>query len=335
MKKITLLTLIGNLLFLASCAPKTQKYVYDEGAVYGTIYHFIYSSPDGKDLKDSIELKMNKFGNSLSTFVPTSTISRVNKNDTTVRVDPYFRKCFLKGEEVSKNTDGAFDMTVAPLVNAWGFGFTKKDSISPQLIDSLLKTVGYQKVKLVGDRIVKENPNTMLDASGISKGEAVDMVCDYLASQGCKSYMVEIGGEVRAHGVNAKGETWRIGINKPNDKGLYDDNDLQDVIHLNDKALATSGNYRNYYVKDGKRYAHTIDPHTGYPVQHSLLSSSVLANDCMTADAYATAFMVLGVEKAKKIVENDPNLEAYFIYAGDNNINMVWYSSGFKNLIIK
>jgi thiamine biosynthesis lipoprotein len=147
--------------------------------------------------------------------------------------------------------------------------------------------------------------------------------------------MVEIGGEVRAHGVNAKGETWRIGINKPNNKGLYDDNDLEDVIHLKDKALATSGNYRNFYVKDGKRYAHTIDPHTGYPVQHSLLSSSVLANNCMTADAYATAFMVMGVEKAKKIVENDPNLEAYFIYAGDNNMNMVWYSKGFKNLIIK
>jgi len=335
MKKITLLALFVGLLFMAGCAPKTQKYVYNEGTVYTTLYHFIYSSPDGKDFKDSIELKMNEFGNSLSTFIPTSTISRINKNDSTVKVDPYFRKCFLKAEEVSKKTNGAFDMTVAPLVNAWGFGFTKKDSISKELIDSLMQTVGYQKVKLVGDKIVKENPNTMLDASAISKGEAVDMVCDFLASHGCKNYMVEIGGEVRAHGVNAKGETWRIGINKPNNKGLYDDNDLEDVIHLKDKALATSGNYRNFYVKNGKRYAHTIDPHTGYPVQHSLLSSSVLANNCMTADAYATAFMVMGVEKAKKIVENDPNLEAYFIYAGDNNMNMVWYSKGFKNLIIK
>lgn len=331
MKKSIFLPVI--VLFLLSCTSK-GKYISNEGFIYGTVYHITYESPGGKDLQEGIEAGMNDLGNSMSTFIPTSTISKVNKNEET-ELDDYFLTIFKKAQEVSEITDGAFDITVAPMVNVWGFGFKNKEQVTPELIDSLKNIVGYKKVRLENGRLVKEHPNTMLDCSAIAKGFACDKVGEYLKKQGCKNFMVEIGGEVVALGKNEKGNYWAIGISNPNEKESFANQQLKAIVQLKNKALATSGNYRNFYVEDGVKYAHTIDPKTGYPVQHSLLSTTVLADDCMTADAFATAFMVSGLEKSIEIAAADPEIEVYFIYSDEEGNYQTYASSGFKELVTK
>lgn len=226
-------------------------------------------------------------------------------------------------------------MTVAPLVNAWGFGFKNKLDPDSIPVDSLLELVGYKKVHLIDGKLLKDDPRIMFDASAIAKGYGVDVVADFLESKGVENYMVEIGGEIRAKGKNNKGKIWRVGIDKPIDDPSSLSREIQDVIELGKGAMATSGNYRQFYIKDGKKYAHTIDPRLGYPVQHSLLSASVIAPDCMTADAYATAFMVLGLEKSIEIVEKDTLMEAYFIYS-DNDGNLKTFTTAkLKEMIQK
>ena len=325
----TLMFILG----LAGCQ-EPAAYVYDEGFVYGTIYHIVYESPGGKEMKPLIEEKFKEFTLSFSTFNDQSVISKINHNEP-VQPDQYFINCFKKSLEVSENSGGAFDITVAPLVNAWGFGFTKKATVTEHLIDSLKQFVGYKKVRLEDGRVIKDNPSVMLDMSAISKGYTCDLIGDFLREKGCKNYMVEIGGELTAKGVNAKGKTWSIGISKPDEDAFFDNEDIQAVVQLPDKGLATSGNYRNFYVENGKKFAHTIDPKTGYPVQHSLLSTTVMAEDCMTADAYATAFMVVGLEEGIKLAKRIPGLEVYFIYAGDDGTNQVYMSENFKNYLAK
>jgi thiamine biosynthesis lipoprotein len=321
------------LITLNSCNEKQEKYQRDEGLIFGTTYHIIYEYK--KDIHDDIRAKLLEFNSSLSTYEKGSIISKVNRNEA-VLLDDYFTKCFNKAKEISEKTEGAFDMTVAPLVNAWGFGFSKRDSVSTGLVDSLLHYVGMDKVKIVNGRLVKKYPGVMLDASAIAKGYGVDVAAEFLEKKGIRNYLVEIGGEMRVKGVNASGVPWRVGIDKPIDDPKVLHRELEEIIRMSEGALATSGNYRNFYVKDGKKYAHTIDPKTGYPVQHELLSASVYAPDCMTADAYATAFMVLGLKKAKKIVEETPELEAYFIYRSENRDTLqVYYTEGFGKMIVK
>ena len=305
-------------------------YQYNEGTVFGTLYHISYEYP--KDLHSEIRIELKKFDNSLSTFNPNSVISRINQNDSTVQPDTWFMRVFTKGLEVSEATNGSFNMTVAPLVNMWGFGFKKSESVTQAKIDSVLQFVGIDKVRIKNNRIEKSDTRLMLDASAIAKGYACDVIGELLAAKGIQNFMVEIGGEVYANGKNDHHECWRIGINKPIEDKSAQSGEIQDVISLCNSGMATSGNYRNFYYKDGKRYAHTINPHTGFPVQHSLLSATVIAPDCMTADAFATAFMVMGVEKSMKLVEKNPELEAYFIY-DDNGQNRVVMSNGFKERI--
>jgi thiamine biosynthesis lipoprotein len=325
--------LLFILFFLVSCKQKSQ-YLSDEGFIYGTVYHVTYESPKGKNLQDGMEAVMNELGNSMSTFIPASTISKINKNEDS-ELDKYFLTVFDKAQEVSEITGGAFDITVAPMVNVWGFGFKNKEQVTPELIDSLKNIVGYQKVRVENGRFLKEHPNTMLDASAIAKGFACDMVGEFLREKGCKSFMVEIGGEVVAKGKNAKGNYWAIGISSPDEQEYFVNQKLKAIVQLKDKALATSGNYRNFYVEDGVKYAHTIDPKTGFPVQHSLLSTTVLADDCMTADAYATAFMVSGLEKSIEIAEADRELEVYFIYSDEEGNYKTYISPGFKEMLTK
>ena len=321
------------LITLNSCNEKQEKYQRDEGLIFGTTYHIIYEYK--KDIHDDIRAKLLEFNSSLSTYEKGSIISKVNRNEA-VLLDDYFTKCFNKAKEISEKTEGAFDMTVAPLVNAWGFGFSKRDSVSTGLVDSLLHYVGMDKVKIVNGRLVKKYPGVMLDASAIAKGYGVDVAAELLEKKGIRNYLVEIGGEMRVKGVNASGVPWRVGIDKPIDDPKVLHRELEEIIRMSEGALATSGNYRNFYVKDGKKYAHTINPKTGYPVQHELLSASVYAPDCMTADAYATAFMVLGLKKAKQIVEDTPELEAYFIYRGESRDTLqVYYTEGFGKMIVK
>jgi FAD:protein FMN transferase len=311
---------------------KPANYIYNEGQVYGTVYHVVYESPGGKDLKPEIEKEFNRLTLIFSTFNPESQISKINQNQP-VKLDPLFMNCFQKAMEVSEKSGGAFDITVMPLVNAWGFGFKHKEQITGSLIDSLLQLVGYKKVKLENGRIVKENPGIMLDMSAIAKGYTCDIIGELLAGRGCKNYMVEIGGEVVAKGVNAKGNIWSIGISKPDETAYYAKEEIQAIVKLPEHALATSGNYRNFYIENGKKYAHEIDPHTGYPAEQNLLSTTVLAGDCMTADAWATAFMVLGFEKSLEILKKLPGIEVYFIYSDDSGLNKIYMSENFKKYL--
>lgn len=306
---------------------RRTNYITNEGSVFGTYYHITYSYP--RDIQRDIDAKLAQVDASLSPFNKRSIITAVNQNKN-VRVDTMFRHVFSLAQKVSADTWGAFDITVAPLVNAWGFGFAKKDSVTPSKIRELLKTVGYSKVSLSeGGRVVKENPATQLDCSAIAKGYGCDAVAALLNSRGIDNYLVEIGGEIVAKGRNADGELWRIGINRPTDDSTgVDRQKIETVLPLTDCGMATSGNYRRFYYKDGKRYAHTIDPRTGYPVQHTLLSSTVVAADCATADAYATAFMVLGVDSAKIVLKRNPSLEAYFIYSDNKGGYATWMSPG-------
>ena len=300
------------------------------GLVFGTVYNITYQYKG--DLKPEIEAELKRFDFSLSPFNDSSVISRVNRNEELV-TDTFFQKCFNRSMEISRETKGAFDITVAPLANAWGFGFKKGTFPDSLMIDSLLQITSYDKVKLVDGKVIKDDPRMMLSCSAVAKGYSVDVIAHFLDSKGIKNYIVDIGGEVVVKGKNAQGGLWRIGINKPIDDSLSRQKDLQTILEITNAGLATSGNYRNYYYKDGKKYAHTIDPRTGYPVQHSILSSTVIAKDCMTADALATAFMVMGLEEAEKFCKADPNIDAYFIYSGKDGKFETYFTEGMKKYI--
>ena len=325
-----LLLIVGTVLIIRQ--QRAMPYQMNSGMVFGTVYNITYECDS--DLHQAIKAELQKVDNSLSPFNEHSVITAINQNQD-VKPDEMFLTVFNKAMEISRETDGAFDITVAPLVNAWGFGFKNGSQPNRQQVDSLRRLIGSEKVILKNDRIVKQSPDIMLDCSAIAKGYGSDVVARFLQQQGVKNFMVEIGGEVVTSGVNPQRLPWRIGVTKPTDDSLSIKGEIQSVLNVTDLAMATSGNYRNFYYKGGKKYAHTIDPKTGYPVQHSLLSATVLAKDCATADAYATSFMVLGIDGAKKVLERHPELMAYFIYADDKGQNAVWCSPSLKDKIVE
>lgn len=298
--------------------------------IFGTTYNVVYQCDS--DLSQSIKAELMKVDRSLSPFNKASVISAVNNNQDVV-LDDMFLDVFQKAMAISRETDGAFDITVAPLVNAWGFGFKNGTPPNREQVDSLLQIIGYQKLSLVKGKVVKQNPKMMLDCSAIAKGYGTDVVARLLRNRGVQNFMVEVGGEIVTSGVNAQRVPWKIGVNKPDDDSLSVNRELQTILNVTDKAMATSGNYRRFYYKGGKKFAHTIDPKTGYPVQHNILSATVLANDCATADAYATAFMVMGMERAQQVLERHPELMAYLIYDDGKGQNAIWYSPSLRNKI--
>lgn len=322
------LLIIGTITIISQ--QRSTPYQHDEGFVFGTVYHITYQSEE--NLQSQIESELAKVDNSLSTFNKKSIISRINRNED-IETNAMFSEVFNLAESISKETEGAFDITVAPLVNAWGFGFKTGKAPDKQTLDSIRNLVGYQMVSINGKHVKKQKAGIMLDCSAIAKGYGSDVVARLLKSKGIDNFMVEIGGEVVTSGNSEKRLPWRIGVNKPNDDSLNLNNELQTVLNVTDMAMATSGNYRNFYYKNGKKYAHTIDPKTGYPVQHNILSATVLAKDCATADAYATSFMVLGLDGAKKILEKHQNLLAYLIYSDHQGKNQIWYSPSLKEKI--
>ena len=303
----------------------TDSYQKDSGFVFGTSYNITYNY--GENLKDEIEKVLKDVDNSLSPFNEKSTITAINNNEYP-EIDDMFYEVFNISKDVNKETDGAFDITVAPLVNAWGFGFKSGNMPAEDSIKQILQYVGFEKLDLIGRIVKKKDPRMMLDCSAVAKGYGVDQVALMLDEKGIKNYMVEIGGEIVAKGVSQKKQPWRIGVTKPTDDSLSVNNELETVLQLTDIAMATSGNYRNFYYKDGKKYAHTIDPKTGKPVQHNVLSATVLAPSCARADAYATSFMVLGLEKAQEILSRHKELKAYLIYTNDKGEYSVWHSPG-------
>lgn len=322
--------IIGTILIIRE--QQVMPYQENIGLVFGTEYHITYQCND--DLQPEIEAELKKVDNSLSTFNQQSVISKINRNEE-MSVNEMFEQVFNKAQYVSQETDGAFDITVAPLVNLWGFGFKTGENPSKEKVDSLMQYIGYQTVSLNNKKVRKVHPNTMLDAAAIAKGYACDVIAQLFRDKGIKNFMVEIGGEVITCGNSPKRIPWKIGVTKPVDDSLNTQQEQQAVLNVTDMAMATSGNYRNFYYKGGKKYAHTIDPKTGYPVQHSLLSATVLAKDCATADAFATAFMVMGIEKAKKVLEKHSELMAYFIYSDAKGELAVWHSPSMDGKILE
>ena len=323
-----ILLIVGTVLIVRQ--QQSLPYQQSSDFIFGTAYKIVYQHD--KDLSKEIREELMKVDYSLSPFNEKSVITAVNQNRDVV-LDTLFLDVFTKAMEISRETDGAFDITVAPLVNAWGFGFKNETRPTPLQVDSLLQIVGYKKVRLEDNRIIKQDRRMMLDCSAIAKGYGVDVVAHYLRSQGIQNFMVEIGGEVVTSGVNPQRLPWRVGVVKPSEDSLNVNNELQTILNVTDKAMATSGNYRNFYYKNGKRFAHTIDPKTGSPVQHSLLSATVLADECAVADAYATSFMVMGLERAKKLLERHPELMVYLIYDDGKDSLAVWFSPSLQDKI--
>ena len=305
-------------------------YQHNSGMVFGTTYNITYKCDS--NLNNSIIRELEKVDEALSPFNKKSVITAVNNNHD-IEVNDMFADVFLLAQKISDDTSGDFDITVAPLVNAWGFGFKNGTQPTKHNIHSLKNIIGYKKVKLEGRKVVKKDKRLMLDCSSIAKGYGSDVVARFLQKRGVKNYMVEIGGEIVTKGISPKRVPWKIGVTRPVDDSLSVSKELQSVINVTDKAMATSGNYRNFYYKNGKKYAHTIDPHTGYPVQHNILSATVIADNCATADAYATAFMVMGLEKAQKLLERHPELMAYFIYSDKDGKNKTWCSEKLKKKV--
>ena len=322
-------------LFLNACQSRKSEYTKISGFAQGTSYHITYENSKNEDYSEAIDSILKAFDKSCSMYDSTSIISRINNNDPTVEADDWFIEVFKKSAEVGALSEGALDITVGPVVRAWGFGNAPITKHDKAYIDSLLQYVGMDKVRLEGRKVIKNCPGVLLDVNAVAQGYSVDVVSRFFEDQGIKNYLVEIGGEVRCKGTNAKNNRWRVGIDKPADGNMTPEGELQAIIELNNKSLTTAGNYRKFFVENGVKYGHTIDPKTGYPAKNTLLSTTVVADDAVTADAWDTAFMVLGLEKSKELLKKLPGIEVYFIYSNEQGEYEVYYSDGLKEMIAK
>jgi FAD:protein FMN transferase len=314
-------------------ASVSVAYIHNDGETQGTTYSITYQQPDGTDLQEKIEKRLHEFDLSLSTYIPNSIISRVNKNDTAVRTDELFETMFNEAQQVSRRTHGALDITVGPLVKAWGFAFGNKDHTKLPNVSDFMSYVGYEKVRIENHKVIKKDPRIVIDANSIAQGYSSDVIAKLLEDNGCRNYMVEIGGEIVCKGLNDKGLKWRIGIDKAVDDSTSTAEELQTIISITDCAVTTAGGYRKFYIKDGKKYSHIINPHTGRPVENNMLSVTVIAPRGIVADAYDTPFMVLGVDSCLKICNSIPGMECYVIYADKAGKNQVVYTDGFKKYL--
>jgi thiamine biosynthesis lipoprotein len=290
------------------------NYVTVVGVALGTSFKITYKDAKKRDFHDSVMNLFDEFENSLSLYRENSIISKVNRNEDVV-LDDYFIRMFNRAREITEQTGGAFDMSAAQLFKVWGWGEAAKVKVTPEMIDSLKQYTGMDKIRIEGNKIVKTNPNVIINANAIAKGYCSDIIAGFIERQEIKDYLVEVGGETVLKGKNYTGKDWRIGIDRPFDGNLIPGQSLQAIVHISDKAIATSGDYRRYYIEDGKKYSHTIDPKTGYSAKQNVLSVTVIADDCMTADALATAFMVMGLEKTKEFLIQHPEIAVFLIYA--------------------
>ncbi|MCZ6900894.1 MAG: FAD:protein FMN transferase [Bacteroidetes bacterium] len=309
------------------------KWISLVGETMGTTYNIKYNHDKGSNYQVSIDSLLKVFNQSLSTYIPDSEISQFNRDSIFYFESPFFPKVLQRARQIHQQTQGTFNPAVMPLVNAWGFGPQQNPLPDSTEVDSILQLTDFRSIVFDDTKVTKLNHNSQLDFSAIAKGYGVDIVADFLRNRGITHLFVEIGGEVVAQGKNDQQQIWTVGINAPHPSS--DLESIQVVIRLDDRALATSGNYRNFYIKDGKKYVHTINPETGYPIEQSLLSASVFADDCITADAIATAFMVMCLDRAKKFLEDNPRLEAYLIYSQGNGKLLTFFTEGMKEYIVQ
>lgn len=333
MKNVTTSIFFSLFLVLSSFSQEIKPIIID-GKTQGTSFHIIYLDKEQRNLEDEIIAILISFENSLSTYIPNSTISKVNKNHSKYEIDPYFEYCFKKSKEYWKMTNGAFDPTVYPLNELWGFGESKHNKADKNKIDSVLTFVGFDKVNLVDGKIIKSHPSLKLDFNGCAQGYSVDVISNYLLSKNISQFIVEIGGELYANGKMADGSNWLVGIETPIE-AKQDENSLQLVIAVEGKGVATSGSYRKYQIVNGKKYSHIIDPISGEACYSDLLSATVVMDDCIGADAIATALIVMGLEKSISFLKEHSEIDAYFIYTDENGNFKSYQTPGFSEHIIE
>lgn len=327
---------IPFLVFLIfSCVLHAQSDIIQlDGEAQGTYYHISYYDIQNRDFQFQIDSILRDFDQSVSTYQPNSIISRINRNEQNVVLDAYFIACFNKAKKIWANTGGAFDPTVNPLVNAWGFGPGKKEKIEQYKIDSMLAFVGFEKINVKrGKKIVKKDPRVTLDFNACAQGYSVDVISAFLRESGIKSFLVEIGGEVYAQGYQPHGESWTVGIEEPYDNKATE-NAYFATAKLENRAVATSGNYRRFIIENGVKYAHHIDPKTGYPTKNNLLSASVFSHECITSDATATGILVMGLNAAITYLDQHPEIQAYLIYSDEHGDYQVYKTSGLDEIML-
>lgn len=305
---------------LVSCSKQPQKINYS-GVTQGSYFSITYFDEQNRHFESEIDSIFKEVDNSVSLWNENSIIRKVNRNDDVV-VNQIFKDNFEWARKASEFSDGAFDATIGPLVSAWGFHYKKELEMTPEMVDSIKQLVDYQKIEIIDDRVVKANPNMTLDFNAVAQGYTTDLIGKFLETKEIENYLVDVGGEIMARGTKPNGDLWTIGIEKPA-KNFDSERSVQIKITLKDKGIVTSGNYRKYIEKDGVRYSHSIDPQTGYPVEQNLLSATIIADNASWADCLATICMIVGKEKASKLLENQ-GVEAYFIFVEDGVIKTEW-----------
>lgn len=333
MKQVLILLIVG---ILYSCGKNPPSHNYLEGEAFGTTYHIQVYSQDQGDLKTGVDSVINALNHSLSTYIPDSDISKINRGDSTVVVDSNFREVFELSERINRETEGYFDPTIGVLRNAYGFGDVKPlQNIDKKTLDSLMQYVGFQKVELKKDgTIKKEFPQIYFDFNAVAKGYGVDCIGRYLDSKGIKDYLIELGGEILTKGKNLdKDQLWAVGIETP--ESDLENRSYDASVMLKDVGMASSGNYRKFRVDSltGKKFVHTLNPLTGSAEMSDVTSATVIAPTCGEADAYATSFMALGIEKSKKLLKELPNIEAYLTYTDSIHHHNTFITEGFKKMM--
>ena len=324
---------VAVFLFFSACKNEAvQQKIQFQGEAQGTYYAITYFATDTLVTQNQIDSLLDDFDQSASLWVENSLLSRINNNDPAAMPDKHLIELFNQSRIISEATDGAFDITVGPLVKVWGFWFKEPIKVNQQIVDSLLPLIDYKGISIENGRIIKSNPEMMFDFNAIAQGYSVDLTGEFLEAKGIRSYLVDIGGEVLGRGKKPDGNSWVVGIEKPS-KDADSERQLKATISLRNRAVCTSGNYRKYYEIDGVRYSHAINPKTGYPAKNTLLSASVVADNAATADGYGTAFMVMGFEKAKEFIETHTELEAYFIYSDADGSLKTWMSKGLETIV--
>tara|TARA_B110000977_G_C10980525_1_gene455951 strand:- start:157 stop:1164 length:1008 start_codon:yes stop_codon:yes gene_type:complete len=327
------IVLLTILLYSCGSTDSNEILVSNYGYAQGTTYNISYMSPNAESYQTGIDSILHVVDLSMSTYIDSSIISKINRNES-FETDTLFLRVLNTAIRIAEETEGAFDPTIAPLVNYWGFGFKEIKEKNQAKLSELSEAVGYHKVSVLEGKIVKKNENTQLDFNAIAQGFTVDLVGEYLQKEGIKNYMVEIGGEVKCKGLNADAKLWRIGVDKASE--TIQEDRFQAIIEVNNKSVASSGNYRKFKTDQvtGKKYAHTIDPKTGKSVQTNLLGVTIVMESCMQADAYATAFMVMGIEASKSFLEKRNDIEALFVYTDSKGNWQHYQTKGFEEITI-
>jgi thiamine biosynthesis lipoprotein len=339
MRRITLLLLLPKILVLVvlfwGCKQRINKeYIQIEGFTQGTTFNIAYYDVQKRNFSVDIDSILAAIDTSMSIYNPASVIVAFNSSTNGAEVDNLLAEVVLKSIAISNETNGAFDITVGPLVKAWGFHIKRGEMPTKSDIEELLNLIGLDKIALNGNYLQKKHPKVMIDVNAIAQGYTVDLIGEFLERKGVTDYLVEVGGEVRTLGLSPRGSFWVVGVDKPMDDAISGE-DLQVKIALSGQSLVTSGNYRKFFVRNGVKYSHTIDTKTGYPANHTLLSATVLDKTGARADALATAFMVMGLDSTKRWLQRNPEVETYLIYSDSIGTFQTWMTPGIKEMIVE